>query len=241
MKSSVSIKKIGHKGACGYEPENTMRSFKKAIDIGVDMIELDVHCCKSGEIVVIHDERVNRTTNGNGFVKDLTLEELKKFDAGKGEQIPRLQQVFDLICNNNNRKVKVIVELKGKKTAEAVALLIDEYVENKKLKYDDFIVISFDHDQVLKFKGLCPKTKVGLLFRNFDLFTNKILKLKGEKILSKFDYMIPNFKFITKEVVEKIHNEKLKIFVYTVNKIQDIQKMKDFFVDGIISDYPDLV
>ena len=110
----MKLLKISHRGACGYEPENTLASFKKAIEINADMIELDVHVCKTGEVVVIHDEKVNRTTNGKGYVSQKNLESLKKLDAGKGKKIPTLIEVLDLV----NKRVKVNIELKGKKTAE---------------------------------------------------------------------------------------------------------------------------
>jgi glycerophosphoryl diester phosphodiesterase len=75
--------KIGHRGAAGHAPENTLLSFQKAMDLGVDMIELDVYVCKTGELVVIHDEKVDRTTNGTGYVREKTLDELKILDAGQ--------------------------------------------------------------------------------------------------------------------------------------------------------------
>jgi glycerophosphoryl diester phosphodiesterase len=80
------IKVLGHRGARVYEPENTLRSFKKAIELGVDQIELDLHFSRDGQLMVIHDDKLNRTTNGEGFIKDFTLDELKKLDAGKGKK-----------------------------------------------------------------------------------------------------------------------------------------------------------
>src|ERR1700691_2371330 len=94
---------IAHRGASGYEPENTLASFKKALEIGVDGIELDVHLSKDGNVMVIHDSWVNRTTNGIGRVENKTLKELQKLDAGNGEKIPTLQEVLDVI----NRKVLI--------------------------------------------------------------------------------------------------------------------------------------
>ena len=82
------ILKIGHRGAMGHEPENTLRSFKKALALNVDAIELDVYVCKTGELVVIHDDKIDRTTNGTGYTEDKTFTELRQLDAGKGELIP---------------------------------------------------------------------------------------------------------------------------------------------------------
>src|SRR6056297_2287931 len=104
------VLKIGHRGAMGYEPENTLRSFKKAIELNVDMVELDVYVCSSGELVVIHDDKVDKTTNGKGYVSEKSFDELRKLDAGMGEKIPTLQEVLDLI----DKRAKVNIELKGK-------------------------------------------------------------------------------------------------------------------------------
>ena len=121
---------IGHKGAAGYAPENTLASFQKALDLGVDMIELDVHKSKSGEIVVIHDDTVDKITNGKGKVGELTLKELKKLDVHFGsetkltrpmsgaeqirkEKIPTLKEVLDLV----NGKIKINIEIKARDTA----------------------------------------------------------------------------------------------------------------------------
>ena len=97
------VTKIGHRGAMGYAPENTLKSFKKALELNVDAIELDVYICKSGELVVIHDDKVNRTTNGKGYVAEKTFKELRALDAGEKEKIPELKEVFDLV----NKKVNI--------------------------------------------------------------------------------------------------------------------------------------
>jgi glycerophosphoryl diester phosphodiesterase len=126
--------KIGHRGAKGYVAENTLASFQKAIELGADGIELDVHLCQSGEVVVIHDDTIERTTSGKGFVKDYSATELKAFG------IPTLMSVFELV----NKKCFINVELKTYETADKVAELIEQYVAEKDWKYEDFIVSSFE-------------------------------------------------------------------------------------------------
>ncbi len=121
------VLKIGHRGAMGYEPENTLRSFQKALDLGVDMIELDVYLCKTGELVVIHSDKLSRTTDGRGFVRNMSFKELEEMDAGKGEKIPSLQQVLDLI----DKKTIVNIELKGPGTAKPSINIIEHYIEEK--------------------------------------------------------------------------------------------------------------
>ena len=102
------IEIIGHRGARGLEPENTIRSFQKALELGVDYIECDVHLTKDGHIVLIHDHTLDRTTNETGDVNDYTFEEIRKLDAGKGKKIPTLQELLDLVRG----KVKIHIELK---------------------------------------------------------------------------------------------------------------------------------
>ena len=97
------VLRIGHRGAMGYEPENTLRSFRKALELQCNMVEMDVRFCRSGELVVIHDDRLERTTNGKGAVVEETWERLRTLDAGKNERIPLLQEAVELIrgkCRN---------------------------------------------------------------------------------------------------------------------------------------------
>jgi len=110
------VLRIGHRGAAGHAPENTLASFRKAIELGLDMTELDVHVCASGELVVIHDENVDRTTNSKGWVSKLSLTELKRLDAGAGETVPTLAEVLDLLKD----RIMLNIELKGLGTAEPV-------------------------------------------------------------------------------------------------------------------------
>ena len=120
----------GHRGAAELEPENTRLSIQKAIDLGVDQVEIDVHLTRDQHLVVIHDATVDRTTNGQGAVADFTLEEVKRLDAGKGERIPTLQEVIDLVRG----KVVLQIELKGPDTAEPVVRTVEQNnIENEVL------------------------------------------------------------------------------------------------------------
>ncbi len=114
------VLRIGHRGAAGHAPENTLDSFRKAVELECDMTELDVHVCASGEVVVIHDETLDRTTDGKGQVSDHKLSELKQLDAGNGEEIPTLAEVLMLLKD----KVMLNIELKGLGTAKPVYDLV---------------------------------------------------------------------------------------------------------------------
>lgn len=222
---------FAHRGASGYAPENTLASFKKALEQGVDGIELDVHLSQDGEVVVMHDSLVNRTTNGAGRISNKSLEELKKLDAGNGEKIPTLQEVLDLVAE----KALVNIELKGKGTARVVAVIIQEYVQKKKWKYADFLVSSFHHQELKEFERLLPQVRIGALiigvFVNYDTYI---------KDFSAYSINIWS-KFVRKSIVKKAHEKGLKIIVYTVNDAKEIRRMKELGVDGIISNYPDRV
>ena len=124
---------IAHRGASGYKPENTLASFQKAISLGVDMIELDVFAIRSGEVVVHHDKKVNRTTNGTGNISDYTWSELRLLDAGDGQRIPLLTEVLDLV----NGRIPINIELKGHGIAEPVATIIDSYISKKAMAKSD--------------------------------------------------------------------------------------------------------
>lgn len=220
--------KIGHRGAKGLEPENTLRSFSKAIDLGVDMIEFDVRLTKDKKVVVIHDDKLDRTTNGKGLVKEKDLKEIKKLSAGKKERIPTLEETLDSVA----KRVKVNIELKGEKTAESVSKIIDKYLKNKKWPLGYFFVSSFNYQELEDFKKFQPKVKLGIIAENKETDF-----LKAAKQLRAFSINLP-MELINKKLVKNLHGKGFKIFAWTVNKKSDIIEMKLLEIDGIISDYP---
>src|SRR4051812_8317219 len=119
------MKVIAHRGASGYLPENTLAAFKKAIELRADMLEFDVHALPSGEIVLIHDHRLDRTTNAVGYLLDHAFADLRKLDAGGGEMIPTLEELLDVV----NRRIPVDIELKGPGSAKGVARIIAQYIQ----------------------------------------------------------------------------------------------------------------
>jgi len=227
--SDRAILKIGHRGACGYEPENTLRSFRKAIELGVDMIEFDVHKCLTGELVIIHDETVDRTTNGQGEVMKKTLKELKELDAGQGERIPTLKEALALI----DKKTQVNVELKGIGTAKSVADLIRKLIQDKRWKKEDFLVSSFDHPELREFFKNDSDIPIAILFEdNFFPYLPLAEELKATAI------NIPLY-IASQKYIQQAHQAGLKVNVWTVNTARDIRRLYDYGVDGIISNYPD--
>jgi len=221
--------RIGHRGACGYEPENTLLSFNTALQLNVDMIELDVHVCSSGEVVVIHDEKVDRTTNGKGYVGDKTSDELRALDAGKRETIPTLQEVLDLV----DRKAEVNIELKGRGTARPVFELLERYVGESGWSYSDFLISSFNHRELQEFRRLSGEFRIGVLIKDVPAgFTELVEKVDAYSI----NVCIES---ISRELVDDAHRRGVKVLVWTVNDIDQIERMKSLGVDGIFSNYPD--
>ena len=219
--------KIGHRGASGYNPENTLSSFEKAMELGVDMIELDVHVCKSGEVVVIHDDTINRTTNGKGKVRLKTLDELKNVEIKNGEKIPTLFEVLELV----DKKVKVNIELKGENTAIPVLEIIEEFVSKKGWDFEDFLVSSFDFEKLREIKN--PKVRIGVLSKgDFEEALKFAEEVKAYSIHLSLEIM-------NSEFLGEAHGKGFKVFVYTANEPMEVKKSQELGVDGIFSDYPD--
>lgn len=221
---------IGHRGACGYAPENTLSSFQKALDFGVDMIELDVHLCASGELMVIHDFTLNRTTNGTGFVQDKTKAQLDALMIESHEHIPTLNEVIDLV----NHRAKIAIELKGQGTAEPTARLIQEYVDIG-WQPDEFYVLSFDHLLLQEFHALLPHIKCCATVSGMPIAFSAYAKKHG------FTAVATKFEYVTQQFVDDAHAHGLKVLIYTVNDPHVIKQLLGVGVDGIFSDYPDRI
>ena len=222
---------IGHRGAQGYMPENTLSSFQKALDLKVDMVELDVCFCKTGELIVFHDERLERTTNGSGYIFDKTISELKSLNAGNGQQIPTLEEVLDLV----NKRAGVNIELKVEHSAKAVADIIENYILNKGWAEEMFLVSSLNHHELSELKKIMPKIKIDASF-----FGNPIDYAKFGSDLGAWSVSL-TMEFVNQEFIDDAHTRGLKVIVYTVNYQEDIKRMKSLGVDGVISDFPDRI
>ena len=220
--------KIGHRGAEGYEPENTLTSFRKAIELGADGIELDVHLSADGHVVVIHDHTLERTTNGNGAVSDLSLQQLKLLRIGENEQVPTLIEVLDEI-----KDVLVNIELKGDGTALPVVEIVQNYIGHHRLKYQQIIVSSFDWVALQQVAELDPEIPIGVLTAtDLDLAIG-FAEFINAKALH------PQFHLLTTETTKQMQQKGFRVLTWTVNEPEDINLVKSYNVDGIISDFPD--
>ncbi len=221
---------FAHRGASGHEPENTLLSVRKALSLGAQWIEIDVYAVQ-GELVVIHDERLERTTDGTGNVMRQSLEYLRSLDAGKGERIPLLREVFDLA----GRRAGINVELKGPGTAAPVVSLIDEYIARYGWAYELVLVSSFKPRELKKVKAFQPGIRTGLIVEKVSPhYLCSAQKLGAYSIHQRFEAT-------TRRFVEDAHLGGLKVFVFTVNCTEEIERMRLLGVDGVFTDYPELV
>jgi len=217
--------KIGHRGAKAYEPENTLRSFQRAIEYGVDAVELDVRKTKDNQLVVIHNVDVNKTTNGRGAVNELTLDEIKKLFTEKNEKVPTLEEVLTFVGN----QVKILIELKETGYEETVLDLI-----RKKGLIDNVIIISFDENSLRKVRELNSEIATGLIYVRHKNPVQSALSLGASYLLSLYH-------FTHSADVKKAHENGLKLIVWTINKVEEVVEFKNKGVDGIASDRPDIL
>lgn len=222
---------IGHRGAMGYHTENTLGSIQKALDLHVDMIELDVYRILTGELVVFHDDDLMRLAGVDRKIEELTIEELSTMELIGGGRIPLLHEVIDLV----SKKARLNIELKGRNTAAPVFNLLKEYIENEKNEDSDFLISSFRWDELQKMRILHPKIPIGILSANDPLDMLEIAKrLRAVSIH-------PYFELLDEETMLALKEERYQIYTWTVNEIEDINRMIAFGVNGIISNYPDRI
>ena len=229
---------LAHRGASGYAPENTMEAFRLALDMGADGFELDVHMTKDGQLVVIHDETVDRTCNGKGFVKDMTVAQLKELDASAGfmgvygkTEIPTLREymefVKDLPIITNIELKTNIYEYEG--LPEMVYEMIKEFNLQEKV-----IISSFNHFSVMKMKAFAPELKYGFLAESWMLDTGEYCNKHGVPCYH------PLRGNCTPELVKDMKDHGLEINTFTVNQEEEVRRFYALGIDGIIGNYPEM-
>lgn len=197
--------------------------------MGADMIEFDVHALPSGEVILIHDHRVNRTTNGKGYVLEHDFGGLRALDAGQGELIPTLTEVLDFV----DRRVPVNIELKGPDSAKSVAKIVAAHIRSG-WQPADFMISSFDHSDLQEFKRLMPGIRVAAL--------QDCIPLHYAAFAEELQAMAigPSDEFVNKAYVDDAHKRGIQVYVWTVNDPEEVARMYHMGVDGIFTDVPDI-
>ena len=223
---------IGHRGAAGLHAENTLSSFQKAIDLDCQAVELDVQVARDNKgaphLLILHDEKVDRTTDGQGSIKDLRFEEIRDFRCANGENVPILNEALELISASAQKRVGVNIELKGVGTAELVSVELERFSDLP------ILVSSFNHAELSAFKNLSPSIQVAPLFHFW-----------GSEIVSESKRFESGFCNISKSIasgerIRELVSNQLKPLVYTVNEMDTANQLKKNRISGIFTDRPDL-
>ena len=217
--------RIAHRGASAYEPENTLRSFEKAIQLETDFIEFDVRSTLDGRVVVIHDPRVDRTTNGRGRVAHKTFSELRNLDAGLGEKVPSIEEVLELSKNRTG----FVIELKEDGIEHKVLNAVKDFSIA-----DEVFIVSFKARRLKLIKELEPQLKTGLIvFASHNPLRSALYC--GADALAPFKW------FVSRKIVEQAHHHGLYLFTWTVDVADNARRFREIGVNGIVTNKPDLI
>lgn len=228
---------LAHRGASGTAPENTIVAFKKALVDGCDGFEFDVQQTKDGKIIVFHDWTLERTSNGQGHLRDYTLEELKKLDVGswfseefQGERIPTLEETLDIIPNDKLINIELKEKYSTERGTEKKVLEIIKKYPNKNI-----IVSSFSHNLLKNLKELDSSVKVGILLESALVNLDRYIENLGFNI----DGYHPSKSFININDVEYLKSKGIDINVWTVNSLEDARILENMRVTRIITNFPE--
>lgn len=225
----TNLEVIGHRGAMGLAPENTLLSVRKALSLGVHGVEFDVQNI-GGELLVFHDDRLDRTTNGTGKLLDYTPQKLRQLNAGQGEQIPLLSEVIELIGD----QAFINIELKGLDTASLVVDLV-KLLDKKRFTKEQFIISSYHYSELYLTHRLDPEIRLGVIADE-----QAVIALDFADEIDAYSFH-PCYAMLDQELVDAAHNAGMKVFVHTINDLDKIKNAMTLGVDGVFTDYPDRV
>lgn len=218
--------RIGHRGAAGHAPENTLAAIRKGIELGADLVEVDVRRTRDGELVVMHDKRVDRTTNGSGYVADMTLPELRRLDAGEGQRIPTVAEVLE----GADARTGLMLEIAAPDIANQLYALVREARFRGPVIYASFL-----HAELLSIRRADGEAQTLALLEGVPVQAAAFAKD------ARASHVGLGIGTLTPEFIRALQADGLKVFVYTVNDPRDIEWVKSLQVDGVISDFPDRV
>ena len=225
---------IGHRGAAALAPENTLESFHTALQWGCVFVELDVYVSQYAngqpDLVVIHDAKLDRTTNGRGALSEYTIEQLRQLDAGNGQQIPLLAEVVELLrehVHHTRQSVGLNIELKGPGTAAPVAALLAE------LEDLPLLVSSFDHEQLHEVRALAPRAPLAPLFDRYRADWRETAKALDAQAINL------SARIATTKRIAQMNQAGYPVLVYTVNSVAQGFDLLEMGAAGIFTDRPD--
>lgn len=221
------MKVTGHRGAKDEWPENTLLGIAKAIESGVEAIEIDIHLSSDGELVVIHDKTLERTTNGNGDIAQMTLKKLRELDAGMGERIPTLREVLDLTIKKN---IHLFIEVKVPGVEKELIKIIEE-----KSAFTFCSVISFDHRFIKLIKSLNSNLHTGCLIVGIPINPERLIQDADASLL------VISTSTVDAHVVKVCHDNDIKVAVWNANTKEDFLRMRNIKADFIMTDKPSLI
>ncbi len=233
------MKNFAHRGFSGHYPENTMLAFKKAAEAGADGIELDVQLTKDGEVVIIHDEKVDRTTNGAGNVRDFTLAELRRLDASyiyAGKMGVNPVPTFEEYCAwVKDVPIVTNIELKtGVYPYPGIEAKVWELLQKYNLQ-DKVIISSFNHYSILQMRKLAPQLKYGLLTESWLVNPGAYVESVGVECYH------PYYGSLTEKTVAEVKSHNIAINTYTVNDADEVKRLNSLGIDIVIGNFPDMV
>jgi glycerophosphoryl diester phosphodiesterase len=220
------ILRIGHRGAAGHAPENTIAAIRRGILLGVDFVEMDIQVTRDGRLVVMHDALVDRTTDGTGFVSDMTWDEMKLLDAGNGERVPSLEAALAAASG----RAGVMLE------AKASGIAADLYRTVRASAFPGAVIYaSFLHEEILEIRRIDPLARTMALMECVPTSGAAFARDANATLVGL------TIDFATAEFIATLHDAGLDVLLYTVNEPRLIQRAIDLGADGVISDYPERV
>ncbi|MCP9236112.1 glycerophosphodiester phosphodiesterase family protein [Lewinella sp. JB7] len=220
---------VAHRGASGHAVENSMPAFQKAVELGADMMELDVWRLRDGTVAVYHDSDLKRLTDSDAKIEELTLSELNQVVLDGAHRVPTLRDVL----MQADKEIQINVELKGGSTAEGTYALIEEFVKDHGWKIGDFMISSFRHDELRRMRELSSDIDIAVLPHGNPLEAIGVAEEVGASAINAYHGSLDQ------TVVDKIHAAGLKVNAWTVNEKADMRRLRAFGVDGFITNYPD--
>ncbi|MBO8184290.1 glycerophosphodiester phosphodiesterase [Streptomyces spirodelae] len=214
---------VGHRGVMGVEPENTLRSFVRAEREGLDVLELDLHLSKDGELVVMHDADVARTTDGSGPIGDLTLAELRELDAGQGERVPVFEEVVDAVRSPLQAEIK----------DRAAARVLAEAIQRRGL-HQRVTVISFHAEALRETREHLPDIPIVLVAGRSTPTAPERAEELGAGMISV------ELQHVDADVVRRAHQAGIEVITWTVNTDEDLARVRELGLDGVVTDMPDI-